>query len=458
MGYIPNFRVNLFSLTKAIENGAALTNEGRCIVLTMENEKYKFNLTTETKRGYISEAKLIPEILTCEDQKIETGNISTEKSAININTFHARLGHVHEEMMRRTEKVMGIKLVGTLPSCTYCALAKAKKKKISKLDLNKSETKGERISTDISYINQPSLGGAKYWIMVVDQATRMKWSRFVKVKSEMAPIIIEILRIIQQDGNTVRFIRCDNAGENKIIKDELVKQEIKNIEMEFTAPRTPEQNALVERPFSFLWNRVREMLNGAGFDEKMRKSIWAECANMSMQLDNSHVRKKGISNYESYHGKPPKIWKEYRCFGEMAVVKTCDKIQSKLKNKGTVVMMIGYCESHSRGTYRFLNMTTKKVMMSRDVTWPNCLYGDHYKVESKNRTNVFDVDFYQLYFTDVDVSSKEMRSLEYENKTLRAGRTKAHSKRIEDGNNATTIEKALCSTCQSAEPISFEHA
>ena len=38
--------------------------------------------------------------------------------------------------------------------------------------------------------------------------------------------------------------------------------------MEFTSPRTPEQNAIFERPFDFLWNRIRSMLNRAGFDEK----------------------------------------------------------------------------------------------------------------------------------------------------------------------------------------------
>ena len=79
-----------------------------------------------------------------------------------------------------------------------------------------------------------------------------------------------------------------------------------NIEMEFTSTRTPELNTIVERPFTFLWNRIRSMLNREGFDEKMRNLMWSECENMAVQLDNSHIRSHGESNHELYYGKETK--------------------------------------------------------------------------------------------------------------------------------------------------------
>ena len=52
---------------------------------------------------------------------------------------------------------------------------------------------------------------------------------------------------------------------------------------------SPEQNVKVERDFSFLYNRVRAMLNYAGIFGSLRKFLWAECANTATLLDNIHT-------------------------------------------------------------------------------------------------------------------------------------------------------------------------
>ena len=72
--------------------------------------------------------------------------------------------------------------------------------------------------------------------------------------------------------------------------------------VEYTAPRTPQQNAMVERPFAFLFNRIRALLNREGVSGKERSRIWEECANADRQLDNIHVREEGKSSCEKYHG------------------------------------------------------------------------------------------------------------------------------------------------------------
>ena len=43
--------------------------------------------------------------------------------------------------------------------------------------------------------------------------------------------------------------------------------------MVFTSPRTPEQNEIFERPFSFLLNRIRSMLNREGFDKNEKFDV-----------------------------------------------------------------------------------------------------------------------------------------------------------------------------------------
>ena len=116
---------------------------------------------------------------------IETTNKVISEKRVDINLCHEQLGHVHESMLIRTAKSMGVTLTGELRPCIHCALAKAKQKNVNKLDTHRATTTGARIHTDISSVQHTSVGGANYWILVVDQCTRKKWNRFVKHKSMM---------------------------------------------------------------------------------------------------------------------------------------------------------------------------------------------------------------------------------------------------------------------------------
>ena len=65
---------------------------------------------------------------------------------------------------------------------------------------------------------------------------------------------------------------------------------------------------------------------------------------MATMLDNLHVRKTK-SNHELFHKEKTNMLKEARAFGEMAVVKVCNAhMQSKILNKGMVVMLLGFAE------------------------------------------------------------------------------------------------------------------
>lgn len=131
--------------------------------------------------------------------------------------------------------------------------------------------------------------------------------------------------------------------------------------------------------------------------------LWAECANMDVALDNIHVRKDKL-NYETFHSLTPKMWDALCAFGEMAVMKhNSEKFQAKMKNKGMIVMMLGYAENHPKGNYHFLNLEINLIIMSQDVTWLNCYHGNHFKITQKERSIIeIDPDFYQKYFGNED--------------------------------------------------------
>ena len=53
-------------------------------------------------------------------------------------------------------------------------------------------------------------------------------------------------------------------------------------------------------------------------------------------------------------------------------------MRSKLDNSGKRCMFVGYADDHSGDAYRFLNIKTKRIIMSRDARWLNIMW-KHYK-------------------------------------------------------------------------------
>ena len=70
-------------------------------------------------------------------------------------------------------------------------------------------------------------------------------------------------------GIDIKYIRLDNSGENKGLKDECAKQNL-GIIFEFTAPGTPQQNSVVERKIPTLMGRSRAMMLTVGFVSKTK--------------------------------------------------------------------------------------------------------------------------------------------------------------------------------------------
>ena len=137
-----------------------------------------------------------------------------------------------------------IQLVGTMKECHECALAKIKQQKIAKETTNKSTVPGERLCIEISSVRHPSYGGAKFWLLIIDDATRMCWSTFLKQKSDTCERVIRFIKNLRAQNYPVKYIRCDNAGENQTLQQQC-DREILNVRFEFTGPDTPQYNGKV---------------------------------------------------------------------------------------------------------------------------------------------------------------------------------------------------------------------
>jgi hypothetical protein len=111
--------------------------------------------------------------------------------------------------------------------------------------------------------------------LLVDDYTDYFWSFVLKNKLDLKLKIKPLLTDLKISNQNVRFIRCNDAGENMTMKND---PEIKSfvIKFEFSGPRTPQRNRMVERKFQTLYGRIRAMLNGAGLEGELTGKIWAE--------------------------------------------------------------------------------------------------------------------------------------------------------------------------------------
>jgi hypothetical protein len=194
-------------------------------------------------------------------------------------------GHCGQEILNKKIKVYGFKSTGSFDTCEQCAIAKVLQKNINKNWLGSSNLPGERLYFDVSSIKERIFGVAKFWALIVDDYTDYCWSFVIKNKLDIKARIKMLLTNLKIANRIVKFIRCDNAGENMTMKND---PEIKSfgIKFEFSSPRTPQRNGKVERKFQTLYGRIQAMLNGAGLEGELKDKIWAECVTNVTHLSN----------------------------------------------------------------------------------------------------------------------------------------------------------------------------
>ena len=83
-------------------------------------------------------------------------------------------------------------------------------------------------------------------------------------------------------------IWCDNAGENKTLKENCAICFEKN-SFEFTSLVTPQKNKVTEREFATLYSRMCSMMELTGLHEKLKTGIWTKWMATVTKLENIMV-------------------------------------------------------------------------------------------------------------------------------------------------------------------------
>ena len=179
------------------------------------------------------------------------------------------------------------------------------------------------------------------------------------------------------------------------------------INFEFTAPGTPQQNFMVERGIPALMGRARAMLIQAGIESKYKGEFWCEVISTVTKLDNIMVRPESTKPpHTLFYGEDAKYTRSLRTFGEVAVIAIHEgkKMRSKLDDRGKTCMFVRYADDHTKDVYRFLNIHTRRIILSRDVRWLNIIWKKYKKKSLYARIQV------ELFLDEEERSLGEERS------------------------------------------------
>ena len=391
VSFSENAKFNLFSVNSLLMNGWTLTGDTSGISLKKGHIMITFDIVIKTKKGKLFCTRIKRRDVAQEISLLSRSDVHEEKDekerwtrAMSIATFHAMLGHAGEQACRESAKELEIHITrGSLEPCEACLTAKAKKESVNYRQHQRSMIPNERIYLDLSRLIKAG-SNAIYkpnWRLIVDERTGMKFTEFFTNKSSMVEPTCELLHNWKEQGKPVKFIRCDNAGENKKLEGRLKSNDWRmgNIKFEYTARDTPQANCLVEIAFNTLYNRTRAMLHYANIPWSIRGLVAKDCAKTATLLDSLlsvKIDNKIATRWEHYYGEKPKIGPFLKIWGCAGVVKLKNKSTTKLKARGKVCMLIGYAENHHVDTYRMFEGVEKVIYTTRDVKWLNRMYYD----------------------------------------------------------------------------------
>ena len=116
-----------------------------------------------------------------------------------------------------------------------------------------------------------SIGGAKYFLIFVDDRSRYTWVYFIRRKSDVFEYFKEFKTVVEKHtGKCIKILRSDQGGEytsrafNSYCKNNGILQQ-------FKVPHTPQQNGVAKRKNMTLVECACNMLKG----KNISNGYWA---------------------------------------------------------------------------------------------------------------------------------------------------------------------------------------
>jgi hypothetical protein len=273
--------------------------------------------------------------------------------------------------MKTISKLSKLDLVRGLPKINYdidkicepCTRGKQVKSSFKPKEFISTKRPLELLHIDLfGPVKTTSLGGKNYGFVIVDDFSRYTWVLFLKHKDDSLEAFKTFcLKVQNEKSINIISIRSDHGGEFENSQFEIFLDE-KGISHNFSCPRTPQQNGVVERKNRTLQEMARTMI----YESNVEKYFWAEAVNTACYILNRVTIRKGLNKtpYELWKDRKPNI-SYFHIFGCYCYILNIRDNLGKFDSKSDKGLFLGY--SLTSKAYRIYNLRTQTLEESMHV-------------------------------------------------------------------------------------------
>jgi len=295
----------------------------------------------------------------------EAKQAKIQSSHATLIEWHRRLGHIgFDNVKRLVDKTSGMVINGsrTNPVCVSCVAAKQTRKPNSSPATRTTTAPLQLIHSDVAGpMRTSSLGGARYFVLFIDDFSRFTAVFTLKHKSEVTDRFLEYQAWAENlHERRIKALRSDNGGEYTSHRFTDILKET-GITHEKTAPYSPEQNGVSERANRTLVGRAKAMM----LDNGLAENLWGEAIRTAVYLKNRTPTSgiaQGKTPIELWTGNPVPDLSYLIPFGTPAFRHIPKQRRTKWESHGEDCIVIGY-----EGTNQYRVLSGHKIYATRDI-------------------------------------------------------------------------------------------
>src|ERR1044072_8308269 len=258
---VEGLKHNLLSISQLSDKGYNIEfNSSNCIIEKNDDTHAKL-IGNRVNNIYMLSLDNVPTHVKC--------LVSTNDDAW---LWHRRIAHIHMDHLNKLVKhdlVMGLPKFKYVKDrlCVACQKGKQTKSSFKPKHIVSTERPLQLLHMDLFGPSRTkSMGGNLYALVIVDDFSRFTWTLFLAHKNDAFHSFIKFAKLDQNEKSLkIVSIRCDHGGEFQNDEFELFCED-HGINHNFSSPRTPQQNGVVERKNRSLEELARPILKKTPYE------------------------------------------------------------------------------------------------------------------------------------------------------------------------------------------------